>query len=414
MRSETIFSGRLGFFESRCKKLSLTPFFVALLAVAPPAAAGEWSGFVSVEHQGFFQPPLYAGQHRSYFSVAAQPEYYHRIEGTKDSFTFVPFARADRHDPERSHVDIRELTWIKVAEDYEWRLGIRKVFWGVTESQHLVDIVNQTDLVENIDTEDKLGQPMINLALIRDWGTLSAFVLPGFRERTFPGIEGRLRTNPRVDTDQPSYESAREQRHVDYALRWSNSISGWDIGLSQFYGTSRDPRLLPGLDGNGLPVLVPRYDLIRQTGLDVQYTAGNWLWKLEAIRRSGQGPTYRAATGGLEYTFTGIFNTAMDLGVIAEYLYDDRGSAAPSPFQDDVMTGLRLAVNDAPSSEVLMGVINDRRRAARFFNLEASRRIGGHYKLSLEARAFAGAPATDPTYFWRRDDYLQLELARYF
>ena len=78
------------------------------------------------------------------------------------------------------------------------------------------------------------------------------------------------------------------------------------------------------------------------------------------------------------------------------------------------MTGLRLAVNDAQSSEVLIGVINDRRRAARFFNLEASRRIGAHYKLSIEARAFAGAPASDPTFFWRRDDYLQLELARYF
>lgn len=379
-----------------------------------PTHAGEWSGYVSLEHQGFFHPPLDPLQHRSYFSLVAQPEYYHRFEGTKDSFTFVPFARIDQHDPERSHADIRELTWLKVGEGYEWRLGIRKVFWGVTESQHLVDIINQTDLVENIDTEDKLGQPMVNFALLRDWGTLNAFVLPGFRERTFPGVEGRLRTSPRVDVDQASYESARGRRHVDYALRWSKSISGWDIGLSQFYGTSRDPRLLPGVDGNGLPVLIPRYDLIHQSGVDVQLTEGSWLWKLEAIRRRGQGPTYAAATGGFEYTFTGVFGTVMDLGLIAEYLYDDRGAGAPTPFQDDVMTGLRLALNDVQSSEVLIGVVNDRRHAAKFFNLEARRRLGSHYKLSLELRAFTGAPVTDPTYFWRRDDYLQLELARYF
>src|SRR3989344_5409925 len=186
---------------------------------------------MSLEYQGFVHPGLFPEQHRSYSSAALQPEYYHKLEGSKDSVTFVPFVRANQHDSGRSHADIRELTWLKVGEDYEWRLGIRKVFWGVTESQHLVDIVNQTDLVENIDTEDKLGQPMINLALIRDWGTLNAFVLPGFRERTFPGMEGRLRTNPRVDTDQASYESTREQRHVDYALRWSKSISGWDIGF---------------------------------------------------------------------------------------------------------------------------------------------------------------------------------------
>jgi len=44
----------------------------------------------------------------------------------------------------------------------------------------------------------------------------------------------------------------------------------------------------------------------------------------------------------------------------------------------------------------------------------ASRRLGRYYKLSLEARGFAGAPPTDPAFVWRRDDYLQLELARYF
>ena len=157
---------------------------VWFLVTVLPAAAGEWSGYVGMEYRGFVHPPLFPEQHRAYFSVAAQPEYYHRFEDTRDSFTFVPFVRADRHDPERSHADIRELTWLKVGEGHEWRLGIRKVFWGVTESQHLVDIVNQTDLVENVDAEDKLGQPMVNFALIRDWGTLNAFVLPGFRERT--------------------------------------------------------------------------------------------------------------------------------------------------------------------------------------------------------------------------------------
>lgn len=393
------------------RRLVITAWF---MAVATSVSAGEWSGFASLEYQGFLHPPLYPEQHRAYFSAVLQPEFYRQLENSKDSFTFVPFVRADQYDSERSHADIRELTWLKVGEDYEWRLGIRKLFWGVTESQHLVDIVNQTDLVENIDTEDKLGQPMVNLALIRDWGTVNVFILPGFRARTFPGVEGRLRTGPRVDADQASYESAHGRRHVDYALRWSKSVSGWDIGLSQFYGTAREPRLLPGVDSAGAPVLIPRYDLIHQTGLDLQLTAGSWLWKLEAIRRSGQGPTYSALTGGFEYTFTGAFGTAMDLGLIAEYLYDNRGANAPTPFQDDVMMGLRLALNDAQSSELLIGVIDDRRSAARLFNLEASRRIGGHFKLSLEARAFAGASATDPQYAWRRDDYLQLELARYF
>ena len=53
------------------------------------------------------------------------------------------------------------------------------MFWGVTESQHLVDVVNQTDLVENPDGEEKLGQLMVNLTVARSWGTLNLFVAPG-------------------------------------------------------------------------------------------------------------------------------------------------------------------------------------------------------------------------------------------
>ncbi|MDD7885073.1 hypothetical protein [Flavivirga sp. 57AJ16] len=37
----------------------------------------------------------------------------------------------------------------------------------MTESNHLVDIINQTDAVETFDGEEKLGQPMVQLS----WGT---------------------------------------------------------------------------------------------------------------------------------------------------------------------------------------------------------------------------------------------------
>jgi hypothetical protein len=47
--------------------------------------------------------------------------------------------------------------------------------------------------VENADTEDKLGQPMVQLTLTRDWGTVDFFLMSGSRERTFAGSDGRLR-----------------------------------------------------------------------------------------------------------------------------------------------------------------------------------------------------------------------------
>ena len=245
-----------------------------LLTIPLVSIAGEWSGYVGTEVRLFPHSALALVQdHSNDWSILAEPEYYHEWGDGQQSFTFVPFLRIDQQDSERTHIDIRELTWLKSAEEWELRVGLRQVFWGVAESNHLVDIINQTDLIENIDTEDKLGQPMINLALIKDWGTVDFFIMPGFRERSFPGIEGRLRTQPRVDNDNPVYESAAEQAHIDLAVRWSHFIGDFDIGVSHFYGTSRVPRFVFGFNGTE-PVLVPHYDIINQTGLDLQATKG--------------------------------------------------------------------------------------------------------------------------------------------
>lgn len=384
---------------------------VALFSTANASHSGEWSGYLSGEYRAFANAPADARQHNNNFSFSVQPEYYTKWDNGRQSFTFVPFVRWDENDKERTHADVRELTWLKAADDWELRIGIRKLFWGVTESQHLVDIINQTDLVEAADGEEKLGQPMLNLALIRDWGTVDLFVLPGFRERSFPGTEGRLRSALPVDVDQAQYESSDEEQHIDYAARWSHYLGDWDIGISYFNGTSRDPRFIPNATSSKL---IPVYDLIEQWGIDVQATLGDWLWKAEAITRSGQGEAYAAVTAGFEYTFVGIFESATDLGVISEFLYDDRGDDALTPFADDILIGARLTLNDEQSTAFLIGIIADSDDTTRLLTLESSRRLGEDWKITLEGRAFINIPAADVLAGVRKDDYLQLELARYF
>ncbi len=375
----------------------------------------KWSGYTGVELRAFQNSAQYSDQHgRLNLSFVLQPEFYLSWADRNESLRFTPFLRVDEHDSDRSHYDIRELLWEKVGHDWELRAGIGKVFWGVTESQHLVDIINQTDLVDSPDGEEKLGQPMINLALIRDWGTIDLFMLPAFRERTFPGVEGRLRTQPRVDNDQGTYQSSRKKKHIDYAIRWSHSMGDWDMGLSHFYGTSRDPVVVTGTDYANQSVFIPHYNLIHQTGLDIQATKENWLWKLETIRRTGQGTDYNAATAGLEYTFYGIIESATDLGLVLEYLYDNRDDAAPTALQDDVMLAARFNLNDVQSTEALIGVITDNSSHARAISIEASRRLGNRWKLALEARAYQNFPAADPLYAIRNDDYIQIDLNYYF
>ncbi len=385
---------------------------VALLASSTSAV--EISGYLGGELRAFAQSPLDAEQRRQSGSLVAQPEFYWSLDDGDQSLLFIPFARLDSADAQRTHVDVREALWQTVGEDWELRMGIGKVFWGVTESRHLVDVINQSDLVEDPDGEDKLGQPMINYSHILDWGTVDLFVLPGFRERTFPGPSGRLRSIPPVDTDAAIYESSAENWHIDWAARWSHVLGNFDIGISHFWGTSREPVLSPGFSATASPVLVPRYDIIHQTGLDLQATLGDWLWKVEAIRRTGQGETFFAVTGGFEYTFIGVGGGDADLGALFEYNYDERGEAGGHPFEDDLFFGLRLALNDAQSSELLAGVTYDVEGDGSTFNLEASRRLSDHWTIAVEGRAVMGVRPADPLYSFRKDDYLQFTLLRYF
>jgi hypothetical protein len=390
-------------------------FFLAVTLTCPshPAVANEFSGVVETQVRAFFNEPLYQDQHHHDVSLAVGPEYYHQLENGS-SITIAPFLRADSADGERSHFDVREMNFLWLNDAFELKIGISKVFWGAAEFVHLVDIINQTDLVEAIDYEEKLGQPMVQLSLPTDWGVVDLFVLPWFRERTFPGRKGRLRTRLLVDIDNTRYESSAGYHHVDLALRYSHTLGNADLGLYHFAGTGREPTLVPSLDDPGRPVLVPYYEQIRQTGLDLQLAAGSWLWKLEAIYRTGQGEDFFSAVGGFEYTLFGIFATGADLGVISELAYDERGARATTAFDHDIMLGLRLAVNDAAGSELLAGLVYDYEDSSRALTIEASRRFGSGFKATLEAYFFSHLSQEDFLYDFRDDDYVSAALAYYF
>ncbi|NOQ13687.1 MAG: hypothetical protein GQ583_04305 [Methyloprofundus sp.] len=379
-----------------------------------PVYAWEVSGFVGIEDLAFIEKPVDPQQHMNYLSGVIEAELYHEWDNGNQVFAFVPFFRGAQYDSHRTHFDVRELTWVKAADTWEFRFGIRKVFWGVTESRHLVDIINQRDIVENTDGEDKLGQPMINFAWIQDWGTLDLFLLPGFREMTFAGEEGRPRTQPAVDSSQVKFDKNGFERHMAYAIRWSHSIGDWDIGLSHFYGTSRDPVFLLEPNSSGQVSLIPYYQNINQTGLDVQATIGSWLLKLEAFVRASEIDTSFSTVAGFEYTFFNVAETGLDIGLLAEYLYDSRGSSAPTLFEDDFFTGIRFALNDVQDTQILAGIIVDSNTQAQFYNIEASRRFFDNFKLEVEARFFNGAPPSDPAYLFRQDSHFRFELSYHF
>ena len=396
-----------------------TLFKSALLLVALFAAssssAEDWdvTGFVGLDAQAFWLDGQHDGQSNGVKpSVLLQPEFYWNSDDGQQRVSIVGFARWDSVDSERSHADLREAYWGIDGNGWDLTAGVSKVFWGVTESRHLVDVINQTDLVEGIDEESKLGQPLVNFNLQRDYGRFGIYVMPYFRERTFPGSDGRFHSGLIVDTDNPIYESSDEENHVDYALRYSHYIGDVDIGLHAFEGTSREARFLLAPEGDRL---LPVYDQMTQFGVDVQYTAEAWLWKLEAISRDTRVDSFMAAVGGLEYTFYGIKDSSADIGVLVEYLYDDRNALSPPTVSDnDLFLGTRLALNDSDDSSVLAGIAIDLDTSELFLNIEAERRIGDSLSVELLLRAFMNAEPNDPTYAVKQDDHLQLRLNWYY
>lgn len=399
-----------------CLHKTVATLFMALLATVfftSRVPAVEVGGYIGVDGRAFIEDPAFTDQSKDpAFSLIAEPELRHSSENAAHQFKLTPFARLESVDDERSHVDLREAYWRYSWNDSWFLIGANKVFWGVTESQHLVDIINQSDNLEDIDLEEKLGQPMILLGTGGDLGDIELYIMPYFRERQYPGDSGRLRFALPV-SDDAEYESGAEEFHTDFALRYAQFFGDWDVGASYFYGTSREPLFKLSQDGSQL---VPFYGIIHQWGLDIQYTREAWLWKFEGIVRDGLEDVYGAAVGGFEYTLYQIFGSNADLGLLLEYNWDDRDEQKEplTLFDNDLFVGSRFALNDTQDTTALVGVLIDTENDSTILSLEAERRLGQSWVVELIGRFFLNTDETDATQPLAEDSYVNLSLKYYF
>lgn len=397
------------FGRGRNRTIKLLPL-LGLAAGLQTAVADEGTltlrGSVGVELRTFTMRPAYALQDSDLVqaSVVANAKLSWASADNDVVIDVAPFLRLDMIDDERSHADLREAAVNVYSDHLDLRLGVSKVYWGVTESRKLVDIVNQTDLVEEPKGDEKLGQPMLMLrGHVTDFEA-AALVLPAFRPRTFPGTEGRLRPAVPIDEDKALYESGERTGRVDVAGRLKGRIDDVDIGVSYFSGTSREPRF--EFDGTAF---IPVYDVIDQAGLDVQATLDQTLLKLEAITRDGhQGANARrfsAVVVGVEHTLSQVAGTTWDLGLILEFDWDDRPTSAPPTIYDkDFFVGARFAFNDDGDSTALLGALVDMEKGSVYATIEASTRLYESLRLEIEGALVLRADDRDFVLRQYRDD----------
>lgn len=307
--------------------------------------------------------------------------------------------------PGAALLDVDELGWRLTRNRWQLGLGVREVYWGVVESQSIADLINQRGPDQSTRGDQKLGQPMVDVALTGIWGRAELYFLPVFRPRPFRGRAGRLWSSLPVDESRPIFAPGAGRRHVDWAARWSRRFGTWDVAASYFRGVARDPQFesVPGHRGGW--ALSPHYDLSDQLGFDVQWTRGPWLWKLELMGRDRAGSQDVAVAGGVEFAFADY------LSVFLEYLFDGRGPAVTTSFEHDVSIGARLLYQDG---QVSAGGFIDQRSANTILWLEARRRLSSGMSLNLDARGFLGREAREPPLARRQETSVSLSLSWYW
>ena len=371
----------------------------------------EFALEIEGEYRYFYNDPQFESQESNFPSMAFTPEYSIEWNNGYESINFKGFYRIDV-DKERTHWDIRELYYQKAANQWELNIGLKKVYWGVAESNHLVDIINQTDAIESFDGEEKLGQPMVQFTWATNtFGNFDFFYLPYHRKRVFPGEKGRLRFPVVIYKDDIGYESSAEEWRQDFAVRWSHYFGPVDIGLSHFYGNGREPFIRFDQTGD----LMAYYPVINQSGIDLQITHDAFLWKFESIYRAAKEQDFYAIVAGLEYTFNNIDGNGLDIGLLGEYLYDERDELALTSLQNDLFFGSRIAFNDTNDTAILIGGITDLENSSKIFSIEASRRFGNSLTVEMEARIFN---TIEPNEFilssFKEDSFLRFSLSKFF
>ncbi|ROH91872.1 hypothetical protein ED208_05710 [Stagnimonas aquatica] len=429
------------------------------LAAAGPAAA-------DLDLRLETETRLFTAQSRGDAAVAAGLRASHAPR-PGEQLVLEAFVRADAREDARSRADLREAYYEAQAGLLTTRLGARRVYWGVAESRHLVDTLNQSDLADDLDGETKLGQPMLEFVFGGETTALSLYALPGFRERRLPGPGGPIVYPFPLAPEETRIEAGAGLLHADYAARASGQFGDLDLALSWFDGIGREPDILPCLrQGSGFPgtedeancallesvtaaaprrnlltpllqalglapsnaeiaaeleqrayanlVLVPVYQRERRLGLEAQYIHEALALKFEGLVRDTRSARSYAAVAGFEYNLSGLFGSAQDLGLIVEALRDTQPGLLSARYDHEVFLGGRWSLNDVAGSQALGGVLIDSTGAGQTWSLEASRRLGDDWKLGLRLRAFTGGDPSDLANVVKDADELRLTLERYF
>lgn len=243
------------------------------------------------------------------------------------------FANWDSADDHRRYADIRQAKLSARWGNIRAAAGVDTFFWGVSESINLVNVINQSDIRESLDSKVKQGQTFASLSYRLDAGEIGLYFLPTFSARQFP-----LRPAYGLPISDSNHYQDNE-KNGGIAARGLFYLDDFEFAVGYFNGTRRDPLLIRQPQA---AELTPFYLQTETLLFDAVYLSDSltYKWEFKTGRELDSG--FVASNIGIEYPIYALEETLQELVVIAEYVFDDRGDRAESHGQNDLFLGTKF------------------------------------------------------------------------
>lgn len=308
----------------------------------------------------------------------------------------------------QSGIDLQDAALTYTRDDFQALLGYEIESWSVTEASELTNIVNQIDLERDITGNTRMGQPMLRLSYLSDFGWFGLYYFPLSPERRFDPVFG-------LNGIDAIYDTGRQDREPGYALRYRHTLGAVEVGAFGYRGLDKSP--VPVVE-NGIPRLF--YPEVTQHGLSLQALLGDTYLRSEVLAISGRPDRTGTIRDSLSYGFEiedqtyGVFGMDADLSLLAAYTRNSLGRSSTELLQDDLSLGAKLNWNNVGSTELSLLLTHDLTFGSTFASLGFEARLRDNLKLELDVVEYFDVHADDILAPLQDAGHARLELTLFF
>jgi len=321
----------------------------------------------------------------------------------------------DKDDKNRRYVDVNDLYYKHEFENSDLLIGRSTRFWGAMEFYNHTDAFNTKDWRDNpFDYDAKIGANNIAYTHYFENSDLAVIAKIGQERQRVQGIESVNNFLPANYDDKLQTQKGKNRPTVYVKSAGSAEETQFDYAVIYQNGYDEQRYLAP----LGASLHQNAYLVDKVMGY-ATLVAGETIYKTElAYTKSDDVKVsdYAQYSAGLEHTFYGVWGKS-DLGVLAEYYkYDARDASKLGAkdfgnlFQNDLVLGFRLSVNDSGDSDVLGGVSLDQDNQEKLVFVEYNTRLLEKYKVGVSYQRLAPKRSS----VFKALDSVQLEVGYYF